>query len=138
MNVCSLQPTFLLLFYWNNYGVVSSQVNSFPPNSLPPFKTSVKRKLLKLVSTFHWEPCTQGYQGTETLHWIYLKDTAAIDGCLFWWCFLQGRCPFYIEPAIIISFSDGESMVTANGVHKQVCWFGVQFIKLLFVCKKIM
>ncbi|XP_067950033.1 integrator complex subunit 6-like isoform X2 [Watersipora subatra] len=33
---------------------------------------------------------------------------------------IKGRCPFYIEPAVIISFSDGESMVTSNGIHKQL------------------
>ena len=55
MNVYFLQLTFLLLTYWSIYGVVSSRVNWFAPNSstrVKRFKTSVKRQLFKLVSTF--------------------------------------------------------------------------------------
>ena len=33
----------------------------------------------------------------------------------------QGRCPFYLEPAIIICITDGRKLTASNGVQHEVC-----------------
>ena len=32
----------------------------------------------------------------------------------------QGRCPFYLEPSVIVVITDGGKYTTANGVHQDV------------------
>ena len=32
----------------------------------------------------------------------------------------QGRCPFYLEPAIIVSITDGRKLTSSGGVQQEV------------------
>ena len=71
-------------------------------------------------------------------HFLKLFRISVTFQSLIYFCylFLQGRCPFYLEPAIIICLTDGGKMTTATGASTEVflTFFMSYFMVSVFIC----
>lgn len=48
----------------------------------------------------------------------------------------QGRCPFYLEPSVIVVITDGGKYTTNSGVNQDVSLLNIQKVRVTYDCNK--